>query len=54
MYLILYTVGNSGKKFSRLSAGPHKITVCFTVATTFAEITQPPIKFMVDQIGIAN
>ena len=51
MCLILCTVGNPGKKFSRLSAGPHEITVRFIVATTFAEITQSPIKFMIDQTG---
>ena len=46
-----HLVGNPGKKFPRLSAGPHKITVCFIVATTLTEITLLPNEFMVDQIG---
>ena len=52
MYIYTYLIiGNSLEKFSRLSAGPHKITVCFTVASTCSEITQLPDEFTVDQIG---
>ena len=44
------------KKFSKLSAGPHKITVHFIVATSLEVIPCSPDEFIVDQIGgyVAN
>ena len=51
VYNVPHLLGDSGKKFSRLSAGPHKITICFIAATTLTEITPLPNEFMIDQIG---